>query len=163
MPTHVVTRGLPSAREAKESQRYVEIGRYAVSHNPLDQQQNSRFLWRVHGPLGEDGTRDILDDFATYREAVNDAKARERADVDARRSAYSRLCSEAPVLLATLDHAIAELLADYHGTAPFDCESQNALLWELIYVASRARGLPVPKEIPDEWTEAAKWASRKPK
>ena len=153
MPTHLALGKLPSAREAKELQRYVKIGRYAVSHDPSDQRQNMRFLWRVHGPELEDGTRDILEDFATYRDAVKDASTRERRDLDAARSSYWRLSNEAPALLKAIDEALETLLDHYDSCGGLHLEPYNEVLWTLIRAADRARGRKTSKTLPDAWGE----------
>jgi hypothetical protein len=146
---------LPTAREAKDSQEYVVIGKYAVSRNCNDQQQNMRFLWRVHGPMQKDGTREILDDFATYREAVKDARAREAKDIEESRSAHWRLSGAAPEMAKAIDEALSDMLPIYcNGPASgMSMEEWSVVLWTLIRAVCKARGKRVPKELPETWCE----------
>ncbi len=71
---------LPSAREVRDVLLHVEIGEFSVRYNMLAGQQNCRFKWQVRGPL-VGVVREVLDEFATYREAVSDARRREKKRV----------------------------------------------------------------------------------
>jgi hypothetical protein len=150
---HIVRGKLPTAREAKDSREYIVIGRYAVSYNPWDQQQNLGDLWRVHGPRQMDGTREILDQHSTYRESVRDARARETKDVESARYAYWRITSAAPEMIKAINNVLADMLPIYHDGSAYgmSLEEWNAVLWTLIAAACKARGEKVPKALPKTW------------
>jgi len=73
---------LPSAKVVRDVLGHVDIGAYRVSRNMLSAQQNWRFLWRVLGPEEADGTREIVEEFPSYREAVSFARKLEKLRQD---------------------------------------------------------------------------------
>jgi len=58
---------LPGAIEVRDVMGYVEIDGFRVEHH--DNWGDERFPWRVRAPLAND-EREVLDEFATFREAV---------------------------------------------------------------------------------------------
>lgn len=114
---------LPSAKEVRDVLGHVDIGAYRVSRNMMSAQQNWRFLWRVLGPEQTDGTREIIEEHASYREAVADARRMERlrlnveemsvdagaTDAEVRRRAVALLWSDA---LAEKVVTLVEILRD---------------------------------------------------
>jgi len=67
---------LPSARVVKELLGQIDVGAYLVSHH--DNWGDERFPWRVLSPPDEQGFREILDEHAQYRTAVQDAYRRDQ-------------------------------------------------------------------------------------
>lgn len=70
---------LPTAREVRDVLGQVEIGNYLVTYH--DHWGDERFPWRVCGPKNADDFREILDEFASYREAVRFARRERRKAV----------------------------------------------------------------------------------
>ena len=95
----MATTKLPTAREVKSVLGQVDVGACRVVHH--DNWGDARFPWRVYGPPDADGMRDMLDDFAQYREAVS----------------FARKTAAAPDLLAAAEFALA-LLASYADETP---------------------------------------------
>lgn len=60
----------PPAMLVRKVLGQVHVGKLIVSFHDTTVGR-SRFPWRVYGIEQEDGTRDILDDFAQYREALD--------------------------------------------------------------------------------------------
>ena len=68
----------PGARAVRDVLGHIEVYEYRVSYQASDQWDDDRFPWQVRGPGDADGMRDVLDEFASYREAVADAKRRHK-------------------------------------------------------------------------------------
>ena len=69
-PVEVST--LPTAREVRTVLGHVEVGACLVFYK--NTWGDERFPWQVRGAKDADGDREVLDEFATYREAVRCAK-----------------------------------------------------------------------------------------
>lgn len=133
----------PTAREVKEVLGHVDIGHFRVSHNSAAGQQNMRFLW----------------EFATYREAVADARAREKKRSEKAVLEYARLGHKGREVLEALDDAIKELLDIYYNREA-SAEHQHEVLRRLLDVSRSARRLPRLQELPTRWTQDEREADR---
>lgn len=142
---------LPSARVVRDVLGHVDIGAFRVTRNPSDQQQDSVYLWQVRGPKDVDGCREVLDEHRTYREAVTDARKRDRARTVKSRGDYVHLRFSATDLLKAIDDVIPTLLAAYERTTGPTLEEMNETLWTLINAACNARGQKTPKRLPEHW------------
>jgi hypothetical protein len=67
----------PLARVVRDVLGQVVVGKLLVSFTDSTAGR-SRFPWRVYGIEMEDGTRDILEDFAQYREALDYAISQQK-------------------------------------------------------------------------------------
>lgn len=79
---------LPTAREVRDVLGQVEIGNYLVTYH--DNWGDERFPWRVCGPKNTDDFREIVQEFASYREAVRFARKEGRKAVRPSRSRPTR-------------------------------------------------------------------------
>lgn len=153
MPRAQKKNRFPTAREVKDVLGHVDIGHFRVSHNSAAGQQNMRFLWEVRGPeTPAGGCREVLDEFATYREAVADARAREKKRSEKAVLEYARFGHKGREVLEALDDAIKELLDIYYNREA-SAEHQHEVLWHLLDVSRSARRLPRLHTLPTHWTE----------
>lgn len=80
---------IPTADEARCVSQYVHIGGYAVCWDSCAAGDGDE-PWRLYGPPdpNDDGLRPVIENYRTYRAAIAQAKARERADAKVRLARY---------------------------------------------------------------------------
>ncbi len=69
---------LPTARQVKDVIGQIDVGTCRVAH--CDNWGDERWPWRVYGAPNAEGDRELLDEFAQYREAVAFARKITKGD-----------------------------------------------------------------------------------